>query len=139
MLGSWQQVNQSSEMMTNSSFNLIFGNLSDGSKNLKSNPFMVKSNENSSPLIIENFPIPNLAPQESEYSGLRRNFSNYNRTRNSNSDFYQNEGSLKSNDSFNNLQKNLQDFKLSKSIKSSKRDKTFRKKGGTRREIGWTS
>lgn len=48
--------------------------------------------------------------------------SNFNRTRHSNSGFIKNEGSLGSNDSLSNLQKNLKDFKLSNSIKSSRGD-----------------
>jgi hypothetical protein len=121
MLNFEQPFNQNSSLMNNSSFNQLFGNADDNSKNIKPNSFMIESGEKRNCLIQESFAIPNLAPQETQYTELRRNLSNYNRTRNNDSEFYRNGGSIGSNDSLTNLQKNLQDFRLSGSIKSSKR------------------
>jgi hypothetical protein len=120
MLGIEQPFNQNSGLMNNSSFNQLFSNLDETSKNMKPNSFMIESGEKRNNLIIETFAIPNLAPQESHYAELKRNLSNYNRTRNNDSEFLRNGGSIGSNDSMTNLQKNLQDFRLSGSIKSNK-------------------
>lgn len=123
MQASWGGLNQNSGLINNSSFNLIFGQGDDASKSVNPNSFMIESGEKSIWfvfLIIENFPIPNLAPQESQYSKLGRNLSNYNRNRLNDSEFLKNDGSFGSNDSMSNLQKNLQDFRLSNSVKSSK-------------------
>jgi hypothetical protein len=103
---------------------------------------MIESGEKSNCfafVIIENFPIPNLAPQESQYSKLGRNLSNYNRNRLNDSEFLKNDGSFGSNDSMSNLQRNLQDFRLSTSVKSSNVNQMDLRRTGTRQGIGWIS
>lgn len=123
--------------MNNSSFNLLFGNPDDASKPAQPNSFMVESGDKQNNLITDNFAIPNLAPQESQYAGLRRNLRNYNRSRHNDSDQFKN-GSFGSNDSLSNLQKNLREFRLGGSTQSSHANQTSRTKAATHRRTGST-
>lgn len=136
-MGLGQSLNQNSGLMNNSSFNLLFGHLDDTTKPAQPNSFMVESGDKHTNLIIDNFAIPNLAPQESQYAGLRRNLRNYNRSRHNDSDQFKN-GSFGSNDSLSNLQKNLRDFRLGGSAQSSRTNQTSRTRAATHRPIGWT-
>lgn len=118
-MGLGQTFNQNSGLMNNSSFNMLFGN-QDESTNGR-NSMMVESGDKRNFLIIEKFAIPNLGPQDTHYADLRRNLSNYNRTRNTDSDLHKHGTSYGSNDSLSNLQKDFRDIRLSNSQRSSGR------------------
>lgn len=88
-------------------------------------------------IIIEKFAIPNLGPQETQYTDLRRNLSSYNRTRNTNSDILKNGESFGSNDSLSNLQKNFRDIRIGNSHGSSRRITPESSEEGRNSSVNW--
>lgn len=131
-------MNASGGLMNNSSFNLLFGHTDEGTRNANKGSFMVDSGDKQPGLVMDNFAIPNLAPQESQYAGLRRNLRNYNRSRHTDSENYKNGSSFGSNDSLSNLQRNLKDFRLGGSRESSSLTRPIRRRAQLLGQLGRT-